>query len=93
MRRFRDLIGIVVSGVVEVVADGRGQHDEQVHAVHLLPQVRQPDQTIHLRNGITRVKIYLPYVRSQGALTIHTANVSRCWYRPPRHSDFFFNPS
>lgn len=56
-RRFRDLIGIVVSGVVEVVADGRGQHDEQVDAVHLIPQVRQPDQTVHLRNGITRVSI------------------------------------
>lgn len=50
---FIDLIGVVVSGVVEVVADGRGQHDEQVDAVHLTPQVSQPDQTIHLlRYGI-----------------------------------------
>lgn len=58
-RGFRHLIGIVVSGVVEVVADGRGQHDEQVDALHLVPQVRQPDQTVHLRNGITLLRMYL----------------------------------
>lgn len=45
---FTYLIGVVVSRVVEVVADGRGQHDEQVDAVDLTPQVRQPDQTVHL---------------------------------------------
>lgn len=54
-RGFGDLIGVVVSGVVEVMADGRGQHDEQVDAVHLVPQVRQPDQTVHLRSGSTSV--------------------------------------
>lgn len=42
------LVGVVVSCVVEVVADCRGQHDQQVDAVHLTPQVSQPDQTIHL---------------------------------------------
>ena len=42
------LIGIVVSCVVEVVADCRGEHDQQVDAVHLTLQVSQPDQTIHL---------------------------------------------
>lgn len=42
------LIGVVVSCVVEVMADCRGQHDQQVDAVHLTPQVSQPDQTIHL---------------------------------------------
>lgn len=47
------LIGIVVSRVVEVVADCRGQHNQQVNAVHLTPQVSQPDQTIHLLRGKT----------------------------------------
>lgn len=42
------LIGIVVSCVVEVVANSRGQHDQQVNAVHPTPQVSQPDQAIHL---------------------------------------------
>lgn len=42
------LVGVVVSCVVEVVADCRGQHDQQVDAVHLTPQVSQPDQTVHL---------------------------------------------
>lgn len=56
-RRRTDLIGVVVSGVVEVVADGRRQHDEKVDAVHLTPQVRQPDQTVHLHSGITILSI------------------------------------
>lgn len=34
--------------MVKVVTDGRGQHDEQVDAVHLTPQVSQPDQPVHL---------------------------------------------
>lgn len=43
-----NLIGVVVSCVVEVMADRRGQHDQQIDAVHLTPQVSQPDQTVHL---------------------------------------------
>lgn len=46
--KFIYLIGVVVSCVVEVVADRGGQHDQQVDAVHLAPQVGQPDQTVHL---------------------------------------------
>lgn len=42
------LVCIVVSGVVEVVAHCRGQQDQQVHVVHFPPQVREPDQTVHL---------------------------------------------
>lgn len=45
---FFHLIGIVVSCVVKIMTDGRGQHDEQVDAVHLTPQVSQPDQPVHL---------------------------------------------
>lgn len=45
------LVGVVVSCVVEVVADGRGEHDQQVSAVHLTPQVSEPDQTVHLLRG------------------------------------------
>lgn len=33
------LVGVVVSCVIEVMAERRGQHDEQVDAVHLTPQV------------------------------------------------------
>lgn len=50
------LVGVVVSCVVEVVADCRGQHDQQVDAVHLTPQVSQPDQTIHLLRDRETVK-------------------------------------
>lgn len=44
----RYLVGVVVSCMVKVVAHRRGQHDEQVNAVHLSSQVSEPDQTIHL---------------------------------------------
>lgn len=50
------LVGVVISCVVEVVADCRGQHDQQVDAVHLTPQVSQPDQTIHLLRDRETVK-------------------------------------
>lgn len=50
------LVGVVVACVVEVVADCRGQHGQQIDAVHLTPQVCQPDQTIHLLGHEEAVK-------------------------------------
>lgn len=70
------LIGVVVSCVVEVVTDGRGQHDKQVDAVHLTPQVSQPDQSVHLsgrrrraRNDASNKPGRFPQRRCSGDLT------------------------
>lgn len=47
------LVGVVVSGVVKVVADRRGHHDEQVDVLQFIPQVGQPDQPVHLNRETT----------------------------------------
>ena len=45
-----DLIGVVVARVVEVVADGRRQQDEDVQRLQFGRKVNQPDQTVHLHD-------------------------------------------
>lgn len=49
------LICIVVTCVVKVMADCRGQHNQKVDAVHFAPEVSQPDQTIHLFENISKI--------------------------------------
>lgn len=78
---FFHLIGIVVSCVVKVVTDGRGQHDEQVHAVHLPPQVSQPDQPVHLsrqeeRRGMMLQPRFQLQQQFSGALTLEATSFS-----------------
>ena len=53
-----DLIGIVVARVVEVVADGRGQQDEDVQRLQFGRKVDQPDQTVHLHDTDQRQSTY-----------------------------------
>lgn len=48
-----DLVDVVVARVVEVMAQRRGQHDQQVSAGEFAPQVRQPDQPVHLQGRLT----------------------------------------
>lgn len=50
-----DLVDVVVAWVVEVVAQRRGQHYQQVSAGEFIPQVRQPDQPVHLQGGDSRL--------------------------------------
>lgn len=44
-----NLVDIVVARVVKVVAQRRGQHYQQVSAGEFTPQIRQPDQPVHLQ--------------------------------------------
>ena len=56
------LVGIVVSGVVQVVTDCRGQQGQKVNALHLTSEVRQPYQSIHLhskkRAHVISIQVY-----------------------------------
>lgn len=49
-RQWGDLVDVVVAGVVEVVAQSRGQHDQQVHSGYFTPEVCQPDEPVHLQS-------------------------------------------
>lgn len=47
-RRRGHLVDVVVAGVVEVMTQSRGQHDQQVDSPKLVPEIRQPDEPVHL---------------------------------------------
>ena len=49
-RQWGHLVDVVVAGVVEVVAQSRGQHDQQVHPGCFTPEVCQPDEPVHLQS-------------------------------------------
>ena len=53
-----DLIGVVVARVVEVVADGRRQQDEDVQRLQFGRKVNQPDQTVHLHDTDQHQSMY-----------------------------------
>lgn len=47
------LVDVVVARVVEVVAQSGGQHNQQIGARYFTPEVRQPNQPVHLQNQTT----------------------------------------